>query len=143
MTSENVEILLAEDNPDHVELTLDALENNGVLNTVHVVSDGQAALDFLNKHGEYKDAPRPGLILLDINLPKISGLEVLKQVKSDPSLKTIPVVMLTTSGNDRDIQASYGNGANSYIVKPVDFKKFRQSIKELKMYWLISNRLPN
>jgi len=121
---------------------LDALQNNDVKNVVHSVRDGQAALDYLYHRDPFQNASRPGLIMLDIKLPKIDGIEVLRRIKNDPELKTIPVVMLTTSGTDEDIQSSYKNGANSYIVKPVDFDKFRAAIKELKMYWLVSNRLP-
>lgn len=137
-----VEILLVEDNPDHVELTLEALANNDVANTVHVIDDGQAAIDYLSRREPYQNAPRPGLILMDIKLPKIDGIEILRHIKNDPELRTIPVIMLTTSGTDQDINTSYENGANSYIIKPVDFEKFRKAIKELKMYWLVSNRLP-
>ncbi len=142
MSNTPVEILLIEDNPDHIELTLEALENNGVANTIRVINDGQGALDYLFQKDPYQDAQKPGLILLDINLPKIDGIEVLRQIKSHPDLRSIPVIMLTTSGTDQDISKSYQNGANSYIIKPVDFDKFRLAIRELKMYWLVSNQLP-
>ncbi|MBC8505714.1 MAG: response regulator [Anaerolineales bacterium] len=142
MRNDPIEILLVEDNPDHVELILDALQNNGLINALKIVNDGKAALDYLFQRGDYVDATKPGLVLLDINLPKIDGIEVLRQIKKDPELKTIPVIILSTSDNDEDIERCYGNGANSYIVKPVDFEKFRQAIQELKMYWIVSNRLP-
>jgi two-component system, response regulator len=142
MKNQPVEILLIEDNPDHVEIILDALRNNGVENDVMVLTDGQIALDYLFRREPYQKVSRPGLILLDINLPKIDGIEVLREIKQEPHLRLIPVIMLTTSDNDKDIIASYGNGANSYVVKPIDFEKFQQAIKELKMYWLLCNRLP-
>jgi two-component system, response regulator len=143
MKTEPIEILLVEDNPDHIELVLDALQNNDVSNEVHVVRDGQAALDYLYQRGTNHEAVRPGLIMLDIKLPKIDGIDVLRLIKNDPALQTIPVVMLTTSGTVEDVQTSYQNGANSYIIKPVDFEKFRKAIREIKMYWLVCNRLPH
>ena len=142
MNPHSVDILLVEDNPDHVELILKALRDNNVLNEVHVVTDGEEALDFLYRRGEYADAPRPGLILLDIKLPKVDGTEVLRRVKADPKLKSIPVVMLTTSAGEREIVESYNFGANSYIVKPVGFEQFVKVIKDLKLYWTLINSLP-
>ena len=143
MKNEPVDILFVEDNPDHIELVLDALQENGVLNTIHVIQDGQVALDYLFQREPYQNAPQPGLILLDINLPKVDGIQVLKQIKNDEHLKAIPVIILSTSSNAIDVQSSYDNGANSYIVKPVDFEKFQRAIKELKLYWLVSNQLPS
>ncbi len=138
----SVDILLVEDNADHVELILKALRDNNVLNEVHVVTNGEEALDFLYQRGEYADASRPGLILLDIKLPKVDGIEVLRRIKADPKLKSIPVVMLTTSAGEEEMVESYNCGANSYIVKPVDFEQFAKVIKELKLYWLVINSLP-
>ena len=137
-----VDILLVEDNPDHVELILKTLEENNVLNEVYVVTSGEDALDFLYQRGKYADAPRPGVILLDIKLPRVDGIEVLRQIKADAKLKPIPVVMLTTSAGEREIVESYNYGANSYIVKPVDFQQFAKVIKELKLYWMVISSLP-
>ena len=137
-----VDVLLVEDNPDHVELILMALRDNNVLNEVHVVTDGEEALDFLYQRGEHADATRPGLILLDIKLPRVDGIEVLRRIKADPKLKSIPVVMLTTSAGEEEIVESYSCGASSYIVKPVDFEQLVKVIKELKLYWLVINSLP-
>ncbi|MEA3339630.1 MAG: response regulator [Chloroflexota bacterium] len=137
-----VDILLVEDNPDHVELILKALRDNDVLNQVHVVTNGEEALDFLYQRGEYAGAPRPGLVLLDIKLPRMDGIEVLRRIKADADLKSIPVVMLTTSVSDEEMVESYDYGANSYIVKPVDFEQFVEVIKELKLYWPTINSSP-
>ncbi|MEA3345186.1 MAG: response regulator [Chloroflexota bacterium] len=141
MEPQPIDILLVEDNPDHVELTLKALGDNKFVNEVYWVSTGEEALDFLNRRGEYADAPRPGLILLDIKLPKMDGIECIRRLKSDPRLTSIPVVVLTTSADDRDITESYDCGANSYIVKPMDFEQFDRVVKDLKRYWLIINRV--
>ena len=137
-----IDVLLVEDNPDHVELILKALRDNNVLNEVHVATDGEEALEFLYQRGEHVDAPRPGLILLDIKLPKVDGIEVLRQIKADPKLKPIPVVMLTTSEDEAEMVESYSCGANSYIVKPVSFEQFIRVIKKMKLYWLVINSLP-
>ncbi|MFO7985024.1 MAG: response regulator [Desulfatiglandaceae bacterium] len=145
MKGKPVDILLVEDNPDHAELTLKALTQNNILNEVHWISDGQEALDFMYHRGSYNDPeryPRPGLILLDIRLPKVDGLDVLKQLKEDPQFKSIPVIMLTTSDRDEEIARSYAGGANSYVVKPMDFKNFMKKVRELKLYWTITNSLP-
>jgi len=138
-------ILLVEDNPDHVLIIKRALELNNVLNEVRVVEDGQEALDYLYRRGRYADpeaAPRPGLILLDIKLPKVDGFEVLKQIKSDPMLKMIPIIMLTSSEQEADVVRSYLNGANSYIVKPIRFTEFVEKVREVKLYWILVNTLP-
>lgn len=142
MNPNPVNILLVEDNADHVELITRALQTNNVLNEVHVVSNGEEALDYLHQRGAYADAPRPGLILLDIKLPRIDGIEVLRRIKTDATLKTIPVVMLTTSADEKEMMESYQYGANSYIVKPVDFQQFMAVVKDLKLYWLVTNGLP-
>jgi CheY-like chemotaxis protein len=137
-----VSILLVEDNQDHAELTLKALASG---DSVFWVKDGEEALDFLLRRGRFAangTAPRPGLILLDVNLPKVSGHEVLKQIKADPGLRSIPVVMLTTSDRDEEVVASYRSGVNSFVTKPVRFADFVQRIKALKGYWIVTNRLP-
>ena len=141
-----VPILLVEDNADHAALTLRALKDGNMLNEIFWVKDGQEAVDFLYRRGAYADAaraPRPGLILLDIRLPKLDGHEVLRQVKSDPNLRIIPVVMLTTSERDDEIQRCYEAGVNSYVAKPVKFTDFAQTIKSLRLYWVMVNHLPD
>jgi len=145
MKGKPVEILLVEDNEDHIELTLRALKNNNLTNSIYVVRDGQEALDFVYYLGKYKDTekyPRPGLILLDIHLPKVNGFEVLETLKKDPDVKSIPIIMLTTSSRDEEIAKSYAGGANSYVTKPVDFGEFIKKIKDMKFYWTIVNSLP-
>ncbi|MGB3941313.1 MAG: response regulator [Candidatus Manganitrophaceae bacterium] len=134
------EILLVEDNPDHAELTRRSLENGNMINKVVWVKDGQEALDYLFQKGAYVNAARPGLILLDINLPKVSGVEVLKRVKEDEALRVIPLIMLTTSDRDEEAVKCYRLGANSFITKPVRFKEFSEKIQSLKLYWLLVNR---
>lgn len=138
-------ILLVEDNPDHAELTTKALKQNNLLNEVYVVTNGRDAFDFMYHKGKYtnkKKFPRPGLILLDIRLPIVDGFEVLKQLKNDPQFKSIPIIMLTTSDRDEEIAESYAGGANSYVVKPMDFKDFMKKVRDLKFYWAITNSLP-
>ena len=138
----DVSILLVEDNQDHAELTLKALQNG---NHVFWVKDGEEALDFLQRKNRWSGsnaAPRPGLILLDINLPKVGGHEVLKRIKADESLRSIPVVMLTTSDRDEEVAASYRAGVNSFVTKPVRFSEFVERIKNVKGYWVLTNRLP-
>jgi CheY-like chemotaxis protein len=142
MGPKSVDILIVEDNADHVELIVKALRNNNVLNEVHVAISGEEAMDFLYQRGAYVDAARPELILLDIKLPGMDGIEFLRRIKADPKLKLIPVVVLTTSGSEKEIAESYNCGANSYIVKPVDFERFAKVIKELKLYWMVVNSLP-
>ena len=142
MDKKSVDILLIEDNADHVELILKALRDNNVLNEVHVVASGEDAMNFLYQRGGYANAAWPGLILLDIKLPGMDGIEFLRRIKADPNLKRIPVVMLTTSAGEKEIVESYNCGANSYIVKPVDFEQFVKVIKELKLYWMVVNSLP-
>jgi len=145
MVVEAISILLVEDNPEDVEITQRAFKEGKVRNTLYVVRDGQEALDFLYHQGEYTDeskAPRPGLILLDIRLPKVNGIEVLKRLKTDPNLRRIPIIMLTVSDSDEDINKCYDAGANGYIVKPVEFDKFVEAMKSLYLYWTITNALP-
>jgi len=139
-------ILLVEDNEDHAELVTMSLNENMVRNDIFYVKDGEEALDYLLRRGEYSNpinSPRPDIILLDLRLPKIDGLEVLKVIKHDKeytNLKNIPVVVLTTSEADKDLISAYDNCVNSYLVKPLDFDKFQQMIKDLKFYWLIWNK---
>jgi CheY-like chemotaxis protein len=142
MDRKSVDILLIEDNPDHVELILKALRGNNLLNEVHVVVSGEEAMDFVYQRGGYANVARPGLILLDIKLPGMDGIEFLRRIKADPNLKSIPVVMLTTSAGEKEIVESYNCGVNSYIVKPVDFDQFVKVIKDLKLYWVLVNSLP-
>ena len=142
MERKSIDILLIEDNPDHAELIIKALRNNSVLNEVHVVTSGETAMDFLSQQGAYANAARPGLILLDIKLAGMDGIEFLRRIKADPNLKSIPVVMLTTSAGEKEIVESYNCGVNSYIVKPVDFEQFAKVIKDLKLYWVLVNSLP-
>jgi two-component system, response regulator len=140
-----VDILLVEDNPNDAELALRALKKHRLANNVIHVPDGAIALDYLFARGEYEGrdiGDRPRLILLDLKLPKVDGLEVLKAVKSDPRTRATPVVVLTTSKEERDLVESYRLGANSYIVKPVEFDKFVDAVKELGFYWLLLNEQP-
>ena len=141
MKGEAIKILLVEDNLDHVILTKAALKENGVINEIYNVKDGQEALDFMYNRGKYIDAPKPGLILLDIKLPKIDGFGVLRQLKNDPKFKSIPIIMLTTSAEEEEIAKGYAEGANSFITKPVKFDEFVQKIKNIHLYWVLTNTL--
>lgn len=143
MYARPIDILLVEDDPDHAELTITALQGNGLINKIRWVKDGEEALDFLYQRGNYLQAERPGLIILDLKLPKVDGLEVLGKIKKDDLLKLIPVIILTTSSRDEDIAKAYQDGVNSYITKPVDFKEFAQKIKEIKLYWILTNTAPS
>jgi CheY-like chemotaxis protein len=137
-------ILLAEDNPNDVELTLMALAEHNLANEVIVVKDGEEALDYLYRRGQYAlyQNGNPVVVLLDIKMPKVDGLEVLRQIKSDPALQTIPVVILTSSREDRDLVESYKLGVNAYVVKPVDFHEFVDAIREIGLFWGIINAAP-
>ena len=140
-----VEILLVEDNPNDVELTLQALRASHLANEIKVVRDGAEALDFIMCRGAYSDRDignGPKVILLDLKLPKVDGIEVLRQTKADPRTKVIPIVVLTSSTQDKDIVESYQLGVNSYIAKPVDFQQFMESVNHLGLYWLVYNRSP-
>jgi two-component system response regulator len=144
-TIEDVEILLVEDNPNDVELTLRALQKQNLANKVFVVRDGAEALDFIFATGAYahrKIDNRPKVILLDLKLPKVDGIEVLRRTKSDERTKHTPVVMLTSSQEERDVLDTYNLGVNSYIVKPVDFSNFVRAVSELGFYWGILNKVP-
>ena len=144
MTNLNeIEILLVEDNPHDVEMTLWALEKHKLTNKVHVIKDGAEALDYIFATGAYAGRnmhDTPKVILLDLKLPKVDGLEVLRKIKSDEHTKTIPVVVLTSSREEPDMIESYKLGANSYIVKPVEFGKFQNAVQELGLYWLLLNQ---
>lgn len=145
MNSKEIEILLVEDSINDAELTIRALKKNNLANNLIHVKDGAEALDFIFGKGEYISRNlehKPNLILLDLKLPKVDGLEVLRKIKSDPRAKLIPVVMLTSSKEQRDIIESYNLGVNSYIVKPVEFEKFLQAVTELGLYWLLYNQPP-
>ena len=137
-----VEILLVEDNPGDVRLTLEALKENKILNRFHVATDGVEAMAFLHKEGEYADAQRPDLILLDLNLPKKDGREVLAEIKNDEELRRIPVVILTTSKAEEDIAKTYDLHANCYVTKPVDLDQFIQVVKAIETFWLQLVKLP-
>lgn len=141
-----VEILLVEDNPDDVELALHALRRNNLANKIHVVRDGAEALDFLlsgEHHNEHSLFKLPKVILLDLKLPKVDGLEVLRQIRKNRRTRFIPVVMLTSSDQEADIVESYQLGVNSFIRKPVDFEKFTEAIRQIGFYWLILNQPPS
>jgi two-component system, chemotaxis family, response regulator Rcp1 len=137
-----VEILLVEDNPADVRLTVEVLRDGRVQNHLSVARDGVEALAFLRREGRYAGAARPDLILLDLNLPGKDGREVLAEVKSSPDLKAIPVIVLTTSADDRDVARSYELHANSYITKPVDFDQFLAAVRSIEDFWLTRVRLP-
>lgn len=137
-----VEILLVEDNPGDADLARDALEKGKVRNNLHVVTDGEAAMAFLNKQGAYDVAPRPDLILLDLNLPKKDGREVLAEIKIDPDLKRIPVVVLTTSRDEEDVLKSYDLHANCYLAKPIQFDEFFTMVRSIEQFWLTIVVLP-
>ena len=139
-----VDILLVEDNPDHAMLTKRVLENYKVANRVHVVEDGAEALDYMYRRGKFSNgnAPRPGLILLDVRLPKVDGFEVLKQLKGDSNHHSIPIVMLTTSARDEEIARGYAEGANSYVTKPVKFDEFAEKVKNIGLYWGLISSMP-
>jgi CheY-like chemotaxis protein len=138
----SIEILLVEDNPGDVDLTKEALLDAKVRNRLHVVDDGAKAIDFLFQKGIYSEVPRPDIILLDLNLPKKDGRQVLSEIKAEPKLKDIPVVILTTSQADEDILRSYQLHANCYITKPVDFKQFLKVVKSIEEFWLTVVKLP-
>ena len=145
MTKDQVEILLVEDDPEDLELTMRALSDEHVCNRIQVARDGEEALDFLFCRGAFSDRDpnsHPRLILLDLKLPKVDGLEVLQQIKRDPRTQSVPVVILTSSSQEQDMIQGYHLGANSYIQKPVDFDQFRTTIKHLGYYWLLVNQPP-
>jgi CheY-like chemotaxis protein len=137
-------ILIAEDNPNDLELTMAALQAHRVANEIVVVRDGAEALDYLYRRGEFADRPpgSPALVLLDLKMPKVDGLEVLKQIKADPQLRTTPVVMLTSSREEVDLIRSYDLGVNAYVVKPVAFDEFMNAVRQLGAFWAVLNEVP-
>jgi len=140
------EILLVEDNPNDAELTLRALKRNNLANQVVLVRDGAEAVDFMFGTGAYahrKGSPKPRLVLLDLKLPKVDGIEVLRRFKSDEDSRRVPVVVLTSSAEERDIAQTYELGVNSYIVKPVEFEEFARAVADLGFYWFLLNRAPH
>lgn len=145
MEGSGIEILLVEDNPADLELTLHALRHNDLANRIEVARDGEEALDFLfctGKHSARSPNQLPKLILLDLKLPKVDGIEVLRQLKANPKTKTIPVTVLTSSKEGSDLTQCYELGVNSYIQKPVDFDRFREVVKQFSLYWLVVNTPP-
>jgi two-component system, chemotaxis family, response regulator Rcp1 len=138
----HVEILLVEDSPTDVLIAREALEEARLINTIHVAEDGVQALEFLRKQGRFAEAPRPDLILLDLNLPRKNGREVLAEIKADDDLKKIPVVVLTTSSAEEDILRSYNLHANCYVVKPVEFDNFVKAVQSIRQFWLSVVMLP-
>jgi CheY-like chemotaxis protein len=145
MNSSEVEILLVEDNQEDTELALHSLRREKLANKIHVARDGEEALEFVFCTGAFAERSfenPPKLILLDLKLPKVGGMEVLRRLKSDPRTRTIPVVIMTSSKEERDLVIGYGLGANSYIQKPVDFDQFRETVKQVGMYWLVTNQPP-
>ena len=143
MTSKS--ILLVEDNEDDIQLTLRAFKKGNIVNNVVVVRDGEEALEYLLCIGKYKDRDpedAPAVVLLDLKLPKLNGIEVLKQIRGNPKIRMIPVVILTSSREERDLTEGYRSGCNSYIRKPVDFDRFVEAVKQLGMYWLLLNEAP-
>ena len=142
VASRPIEILLVEDNPADVRMTVEALKDCRVSNTLSVVEDGEQALSFLHKHDGYSQRPRPDLILLDLNLPRKDGHEVLAEIKADPELRKIPVVVLTTSENERDVRRAYDLNANCYITKPMDLAGFAEVIRAIEHFWFTVVSLP-
>lgn len=141
-----VPVLLVEDDIEDVEITRRAFRKGKIANSLHVVRDGEEAMEFLRHTGRYRDAaqaPRPGLILLDLNLPRLDGREVLKRIKGDPGLRRIPVVVLTTSSEEADVLGCYDQGANTYITKPVEFDKFVEAVLAIGKYWLLVAEIPD
>jgi CheY-like chemotaxis protein len=137
-----IEILLVEDDPGDVVMTREAFQDYKVRNNLHVVNDGAEAMDFLQRRGEFAAAPRPDLVLLDLNLPKMDGRQVLEAIKSDPGLSSIPVVVLTTSENEDDVLRSYSLHANAYVTKPVDFERFIEVVRQIDDFFVSVVRLP-
>ena len=137
-----IEVLLVEDDPGDVLMTKEAFEDYKLKNQLHVVNDGAEAMDFLRQQGDYADAPRPDLVLLDLNLPRMDGREVLQAIKSDPGLASIPVVVLTTSEAEEDVLRSYSLHANAYVTKPVDFERFIDVVRRIDEFFVTVVRLP-
>lgn len=145
MLTRTPKLLIVEDNPDHTEMIQIALSSDNLLNKIYTVTNGEEALDYLYRRGEYIDkskSPRPSLVLLDIKLPRIDGFEVLRHIKSDENLKSIPVILLTTSTEKSEIKRGYEYGANSYVTKPLRFWEFMDRVKNIYTYWILTNLLP-
>jgi CheY-like chemotaxis protein len=142
MDAKPIEILLAEDNDDDILLIEEALSDSRLLNLMKVARDGAQALAYLRREGEFKGARMPGLVLLDVNMPKKNGLEALQEIKADPELRHLPVVMMTVSERDEDIIKSFSYGACSYIKKPVDFEKLKEVVKNFELYWTLVSKIP-
>ncbi len=138
----DIQILLVEDNPGDVRLTVEALRGAKVANELHVVTDGESAIDYLRQRGQYVDALRPDIVLLDLNLPRMEGREVLAEIKADEELAKIPIIILTSSSADDDIQQAYALHANCFVTKPVDFTEFIAAVRSLEGFWLKIVRLP-
>jgi two-component system, response regulator len=146
MDATPVEILMAEDNPEDAEMTLRALRRNNLANQLHWVKDGEEALEYLFCSGRYagrNPARPPKLVLLDIKMPKVDGIDVLKRLKADPATRGIPVVVMTSSNEERDVIDAYRLGVNSYIVKPVQFEAFAETVAKIGLYWVLTNRVPH
>ena len=139
---ETVDVLLVEDDPGDALIVREAFEHYKVRNPLTVVTDGEQALRFVLRHGEFADAPRPGLIMLDLNLPRVSGMEVLEKLKADPELRVIPVVILTTSRAEEDVLRTYALHANAYVSKPVDFEQFMEAVRQIGSFFVTVVRLP-
>ncbi len=145
MSGEPILVMLVEDNLDHAELVMRTLEDHEIANRIKHFTDGQSALDYLLRRGEYTDpasSPRPHVILLDLRLPRVDGLEVLQTVKEDESLKSIPIVILTTSEAEKDVARAYNNHVNSYLVKPLGYEEFKKLMEDLGLYWMGWNTRP-
>ncbi len=140
--SDKCPILLAEDNPDDILITKRAWSKGLIKNKLYIVNNGEEALEFLYKQGKYSNAPTPGLMLLDLKMPRVDGFEVLKTVKRDAKLKRLPIIVLTTSNRDKDIQRAFNLGCNSYILKPVDYEKFTEAVETIQKYWMNICEIP-
>jgi CheY-like chemotaxis protein len=145
MVDQTVEVLLVEDNPNDVELTMRVFRKNHLANRIHIVRDGEEALEYLFRTGQYAELPnsRPKVVLLDLKLPKVDGIEVLRQIRADAHLHDLPVVVMTSSREERDVIETYDLGVNSYIVKPVDFEQFTETVRQIGYYWIILNVPPH
>jgi CheY-like chemotaxis protein len=143
--TQQLEILLVEDNANDAEMTLRALKRNNLANKVHWVKDGEQALDYVFSRGTYagRDPALPRLVMLDLKMPKVDGIEVLRALKANAATRAIPVVIMTSSNEEKDVVASYDLGVNSYIVKPVQFEAFLETVAKIGLYWVLSNRVPN
>ena len=142
MMSRKLEVLLIEDDPEDVDLTQEALERSKVMIKLNVVNDGEEALAYLRREGQYQECPKPALVWLDLNLPGMSGQEILSAIRRDPSIKHIPIVVLTTSDADEDILKSYQLGANCYVQKPIGIREFQEMLNDLEKFWFAVVKLP-